>query len=112
MFIPVLDASIGDERTRGMLAIAGILGTGIWILIIGTIAGFIARALVPGRDAMSVPQTIALGIVGSLIGGFLGRIIGHDKGDGFFQTASIFGSVVGSVIALLLYRQFGSKLKR
>ena len=80
------------------------LGTIVGLLIIGLIAGFIARALVPGRQAMTVPQTILLGVVGSLIGGFLGHFLFH-RGGGFVQTSGWIGSIVGSVIALLLYLQ-------
>ena len=47
----------------------------LWALIIGLIAGFVARAVVPGPDPMGVLGTLALGLVGSLIGGFLGWLI-------------------------------------
>jgi len=80
------------------------LGTIIGLIVIGLIAGFIARALVPGRQSMSVLQTILLGIVGSFIGGFLGRILlGH--GNSFVQPSSWIGSIIGSVLALLIYLQ-------
>ena len=45
--------------------------------VIGLIAGFIARAVVPGRDSMSIGGTILLGIVGSFIGGFIGYVLTH-----------------------------------
>ena len=81
------------------------LGFIVYLIVIGLVAGFIARALVPGRDAMSVPSTILLGIVGSFIGGFLGYVLTHhDATDGAFQASGIIGSIVGSVIALLVYR--------
>jgi len=48
------------------------LGFIIFLLVVGAIAGFIARLLVPGRDPMGIGATILLGIVGSFIGGFLG----------------------------------------
>ena len=74
----------------------------ITLIIIGAIAGFIARALVPG---MSVPQTILLGIVGSFIGGFLGwALFGKDLNEGALQPSGIIGSIIGAVIALLVYR--------
>lgn len=78
------------------------IGFIITLLVIGLIAGFIARALVPGKDSMSIPATIALGIVGSFVGGFLARLLGRGDGDGF-STAGLFGSIVGAVIALLVY---------
>ena len=81
------------------------LGFILFLLIVGAIAGFLARLIVPGRDPMGVGATIVLGIVGSFIGGFLGYLIfGKDEGDGAFQAAGIIGSVIGAVIALLIYR--------
>ena len=83
------------------------IGFIISLIIIGAIAGFIARALVPGKDSMSIPATILLGIVGSFVGGFLARLIG--RGDGGFSTAGIIGSVIGAVIALLVYNAVTKK---
>ncbi len=81
------------------------LGFILYMIVIGLIAGFIARALVPGKDALSVPGTILLGIVGSFIGGFLGYVITHhNASDGAFQASGIIGSVIGAVLALLVYR--------
>jgi uncharacterized membrane protein YeaQ/YmgE (transglycosylase-associated protein family) len=77
----------------------------ITLIVIGAIAGFIARALVPGRDPMGIFATIALGIVGSFIGGFLGYVLfGKDPGEGALQPSGIIGSIVGAIIALLVYR--------
>jgi uncharacterized membrane protein YeaQ/YmgE (transglycosylase-associated protein family) len=80
----------------------------MWIIgaiIIGLIAGLIARAIVPGRDPMGCLGTIALGLVGSIIGGFLGWLIfGSDEDAGAFQFAGLFGSIVGAIIALLIWR--------
>lgn len=81
------------------------IGFIIFLIIIGFVAGFLARLLVPGRDPMSLGQTWLLGVVGSFVGGFLGRLIfGHDSEDGWFQASGIIGSVVGAIIALLVYR--------
>ena len=77
----------------------------ITLIIIGAIAGFIARALVPGKDPMGVGATILLGIVGSFIGGFLGYLIFHkDASEGALQPSGIIGSIIGAVVALLIYR--------
>jgi uncharacterized membrane protein YeaQ/YmgE (transglycosylase-associated protein family) len=84
------------------------LGLIISLLIIGLIAGALARLLVPGKQHMSILATIVLGIVGSFIGGFLGYVILHkDAGSGFLQPSGIIGSVIGAVIALLVYLRAG-----
>lgn len=77
----------------------------VFLLVIGLIVGFIARALVPGSDPMGILGTIVLGIVGSFVGGFLGYVLLHKDGqDGAFQPAGLVGSIIGAVIALLVYR--------
>ncbi|MET0447268.1 MAG: GlsB/YeaQ/YmgE family stress response membrane protein [Aeromicrobium sp.] len=82
----------------------GILGTLITVIIVGLIAGFIARAVVPGRQSMGIGATIVLGIIGSFIGGFLAYVIFRtDANDGFLQPSGIIGAIIGSIIALLVY---------
>jgi uncharacterized membrane protein YeaQ/YmgE (transglycosylase-associated protein family) len=82
-----------------------VIGFIVYLVVIGLIAGFIARAIVPGKDALSIGGTMLLGIVGSFIGGFLGYVITHhDANDGALQASGIIGSIVGAVIALLVYR--------
>jgi len=81
----------------------------IWFILVlvffGLLFGLIARAIVPGRDRMSLGQTWLLGIIGSFVGGFLGyALFGADIDDGAVQMGGIFGSIVGSVIVLLVYR--------
>lgn len=62
---------------------------------------------------MSLVATLILGVVGSFIGGFLGYLIFHkDPAGGFFQPAGIIGSVIGAIIALLLWNRFGSRARR
>jgi uncharacterized membrane protein YeaQ/YmgE (transglycosylase-associated protein family) len=68
----------------------------IAFLIMGLIAGFIARAIVPGRDPMGLLGTLILGVVGALVGGFL--FGGPDDAVGYI------GAIVGAVLALLLYK--------
>jgi uncharacterized membrane protein YeaQ/YmgE (transglycosylase-associated protein family) len=80
------------------------LGTIVGLIIIGFFAGFIARALVPGKQSMTILQTILLGVIGSFVGGFLGRLLFH-HGSGFVQTSSWIGSIIGAIIALLIYIQ-------
>ena len=72
------------------------IGFILGLLIIGLIAGAIARLLVPGKQEMSIPMTMLIGVIGSFVGGFLGALIfGHDIDDGFFQASGIIGSVIG-----------------
>ena len=86
------------------------LGLILSILIIGLVAGALARLLVPGKQDMSILMTIALGVVGSFVGGLLGYLLFHkDATDGFLQPAGIIGSVIGAVIALLVWTRVGTR---
>jgi len=81
------------------------LGIIVSLLIIALIAGAIARLVVPGRDPIGILGTILLGIVGSFIGGFLGFALFHkEPQDGFLQPSGLLGSIIGAIIALLIYR--------
>lgn len=84
------------------------MGIIVW-LIIGLLAGFIARALVPGNDAMGVGGTLVLGLIGSLIGGFLGNLFVEGQLD--VEAAGIIGSIIGAVVALLIYRSMGARAR-
>lgn len=80
------------------------------LIVVGLIAGAVARLLVPGPDPMGVGATILLGIVGSFVGGFLGAVLfGADLGDGPVQTSGLFGSIIGAVIVLLVMRAAGGR---
>jgi uncharacterized membrane protein YeaQ/YmgE (transglycosylase-associated protein family) len=86
------------------------LGLIIGIIIIGLIAGALARLLVPGKQHMSILATIVIGIIGSFLGGFLGYVLFHkDSQDGFLQPAGIIGSVIGAIIVLLLWTRFSDR---
>jgi uncharacterized membrane protein YeaQ/YmgE (transglycosylase-associated protein family) len=71
-----------------------------WILF-GLIVGIVAKFLMPGRDPGGFFITILLGIVGSLVGGFLGRLVGW-YGDG--DPVGFVMAVVGSIVLLAAYR--------
>ncbi len=86
------------------------LGLIVTIIIVGLIAGALARLLVPGRQDLSIPMTIVLGIVGSFVGGFLGYLLFHkDAADGFLQPAGIIGSFVGAIIVLLIWTRVSGR---
>lgn len=81
----------------------GIIG----FLLIGLLAGFIARALVPGPDPMGWLGTMVLGIVGSLVGGTLAALV--FGGTLALSAAGIIGSIIGAIVVLLVWRQIGSR---
>lgn len=83
------------------------IGDIIAFFLLGLLAGAVARLLVPGRDRLGLLRTAVLGMVGSFVGGFLGYLIGHDRSAGGLHASGIFGSIVGSIVVLLLYRRFG-----
>ena len=74
----------------------------IWMLIIGLIAGAIAKLIMPGKDPGGFIVTILLGVAGAFVGGFLFRALGIG-GEG---PAGLIGAVIGALILLLLYRLF------
>lgn len=82
----------------------------IVLLIVGLVAGALARLLVPGPDPMSLVGTWLLGVVGSFVGGFLGYVLfGADVDDGAVQVSGFIGSVLGAVIVLLVYNAVGGR---
>lgn len=86
------------------------LGLIVSIVVVGLIAGALARLIIPGRQDLSIPMTIALGIVGSFVGGFLGYLIFHkDAQGGFLQPSGLIGSVIGAVLVLLVWLKVGSR---
>lgn len=82
------------------------MGLIVWLLV-GLLAGFIARALVPGPDPMGVLGTLVLGLAGSLVGGFLGNLL--FDGDIELAAAGIVGSIIGAIVALIAYRYINSR---
>jgi uncharacterized membrane protein YeaQ/YmgE (transglycosylase-associated protein family) len=79
----------------------GIIG---WI-VLGALAGLIAKALLPGDDPGGAIVTTIIGIVGALLGGFLAQAIFDAKPlDEFFDVSTWLAAIAGSVVLLLLYR--------
>ncbi|MEU9801956.1 GlsB/YeaQ/YmgE family stress response membrane protein [Streptomyces sp. NPDC051000] len=88
------------------------MGIIAWI-IIGLLAGMIAKALMPGRDPGGFFVTILIGIAGGLLGGWLGKVLfGVDSIDGFFDLSTWIAAVVGSMILLLVYRLVTGRSRR
>jgi uncharacterized membrane protein YeaQ/YmgE (transglycosylase-associated protein family) len=79
----------------------------IAFLIVGLIAGFIARALVPGPDPMGWLGTMVLGVVGSFVGGTLAALV--FGGTLELSTTGFIGSIVGAIIVLLIWRAMGGR---
>ncbi|MFC5063803.1 GlsB/YeaQ/YmgE family stress response membrane protein [Actinomycetospora atypica] len=78
----------------------GIIG---WI-VLGLVVGALAKLVMPGDDGGGIVLTILLGIVGALLGGFVGRLIfGTDLG-GFFDLRTWVLALLGSLIVLGIYR--------
>lgn len=72
----------------------------VWTVLIGFFAGLVARALLPGKQAMGFILTTVLGIVGSLLATYLGQAMGwYTAGAG----AGFVASVVGAIVILVIY---------
>ena len=78
----------------------------LWWIVIGLVAGAIAKAIVPGRDPSGCLITILLGIGGAVLAGFLGQQLGwYRQGEG----AGFIAAIVGAVAILFVYRLVASR---
>jgi uncharacterized membrane protein YeaQ/YmgE (transglycosylase-associated protein family) len=75
----------------------------IIFLIIGLVAGLIARAVVPGRQNMGIIATLILGVVGSFVGGLLLSFLPGGEPFPSFNAAGLIGSIIGAIVVLLIY---------
>lgn len=84
-----------------------IFGGGIlWTLLIGFLAGLLARAIKPGNDKLGIIMTIVLGIAGALLARFVGGALGwYAPGD----PAGFIASVVGAIVLLFIYAMVKKK---
>jgi uncharacterized membrane protein YeaQ/YmgE (transglycosylase-associated protein family) len=79
----------------------GIIG---WI-VLGLIAGALAKTILPGDDPGGMIVTIIIGIVGAILGGFLAQVLfGRDTVDEFFDISTWLTAIIGAIILLVLYR--------
>ena len=75
----------------------------LWTIVIGLVAGMLAKLLMPGKDPGGIIITILLGIAGSVVANFLGSLLGlYQQG----ERAGLIASVIGAVLILVIYRRF------
>ena len=85
----------------------------IILILIGLLAGAVARLVVPGRDPMGILGTILLGIAGSFVGGFIWNLIQyHRLAPHKFHLAGILGSILGAILVLVILRLTGMEKGR
>ena len=80
------------------------VGEIIAAIVIGIIAGYLGRLLLPGRDPMGFVQTVIFGIIGALVGYFLFTKVFGIGDDDKFDLGGIIGAIVGTMIVLLVWR--------
>lgn len=80
----------------------------IWWLIIGLVAGLLARLIMPGKDAMSLLATMLLGIVGSILGGLVSWAIWGSPERGYHPAGFVL-SVIGAILVLWIWRMMKSR---
>jgi uncharacterized membrane protein YeaQ/YmgE (transglycosylase-associated protein family) len=81
-----------------------VIGALIWWIIVGLIAGVIAKLIMPGRDPGGFIITIILGIVGAIIGGWILTNLLHIGTAGTTFGWTIIAGVIGAIILLAIYR--------
>lgn len=82
----------------------------IWWVIIGLIAGALARLIMPGKDPMGIIGTILLGIVGSILGGLVSWAIwGAEEAGRGFRPAGLILSILGAIVVLWVWRMIRSR---
>ena len=75
----------------------------LWTILIGLVAGVLAKLLMPGKDPGGIIITMLLGIAGSVVANFLGSLVGfYQQG----ERAGLIASIVGAVLILAIYRRF------
>jgi uncharacterized membrane protein YeaQ/YmgE (transglycosylase-associated protein family) len=82
------------------------MGHILWTLIIGLVVGALAKLIMPGKDPGGIIVTMLLGIAGSFLGSWIGRVLGlYQEG----QSAGFIMSLVGAILLLAIYRMFVGK---
>jgi len=76
----------------------------LWSIIVGFFVGLLARAVVPGADSMGLIATTVVGVLGSVVGGFIGGLIKKPADGAKFHPAGFVMSIVGAVALLIVWR--------
>ena len=85
----------------------------IAFIILGLLAGWIAKALLPGDDPGGIIVTTIIGVVGAILGGFLAAaLFGADPMDEFFDISSWLTAIVGAMVLLVIYRMVAGGTRR
>ncbi|HEX7181832.1 MAG TPA: GlsB/YeaQ/YmgE family stress response membrane protein [Thermoanaerobaculia bacterium] len=87
------------------------MGLIAWV-VLGLIAGVIAKLLMPGRDPGGCIVTILIGIVGALLGGFLSTALGFGGLSGDLDWRSLIIAVLGSIVLLVIWRMIRGRRRR
>jgi uncharacterized membrane protein YeaQ/YmgE (transglycosylase-associated protein family) len=74
----------------------------LWMLIVGLVAGALAKLFMPGKDPGGILVTMGLGVLGSFVAGFLGRGLGFYRTPG--SSPGIIASILGAMLLLAVYR--------
>ena len=86
----------GEEGTMGL----------IWTIVVGFLAGVVAKFIFPGKESMGFLMTTVLGIAGALVASFLGKMLGwYEPGEG----AGFIGAIVGALLLLCIYSRMQKK---
>jgi uncharacterized membrane protein YeaQ/YmgE (transglycosylase-associated protein family) len=79
----------------------------VW-LVLGFLAGYIAKLIMPGADGGGVIVTIILGVVGAVVGGFIGTFVGYPMVSSFNNIGgsipSFVSSIIGAIVVIAIYR--------
>jgi uncharacterized membrane protein YeaQ/YmgE (transglycosylase-associated protein family) len=75
----------------------------VWYIIVGFIVGLIARALMPGAQHLGFIMTTLLGITGSIVGGFIGRLFSKPEPGSTLHPAGFIMSIIGAIILLFVW---------
>jgi uncharacterized membrane protein YeaQ/YmgE (transglycosylase-associated protein family) len=79
------------------------------MLIVGLIAGALARLILPGKDPMSIWMTALLGIAGSFVGGFIGNLVWHKEGGSYLHPGGLLLSLLGAILLLWIWRMIRAR---